>query len=235
MKPTAVITGANRGIGFALTKYLLQRGSHDIFAIVRNSAAAEQLQREVATLSCHCRLEIKSANLESEVEVASLCHEIRTLEHCDLLINNAGIFEAGSLDRNEGDNSRLFAVNFTAAVKFMAAVAEQMKIRRAGNIINIGSSAGRKGLSGIGMYGATKYALVGFSESLMRELIGFDIKVTTINPAFVDTDMTRGFTAMQDKVKIQVEDIVNTVRLILSLSKGAVIPHIDIACCSVMD
>lgn len=41
MKPTAVITGANRGIGFALMKYLLQRGSHDIFAIVRNSAAAE--------------------------------------------------------------------------------------------------------------------------------------------------------------------------------------------------
>lgn len=234
MTQSAIVTGANRGIGFAIVNELLMAETHDVLAIVRDASTANALRERFSSFYSDRKLTIKTADLANHREVKILCTEIRMLKNCSVLINNAGVFSFGTLNIEQLDFTSMLYVNFTTPVLLTEAVVDNMKERQAGNIINIGSSAGRKGLSGVGLYGATKHALTGFSESLMKELISSNIKVTTINPAFVDTDMTRNFVGMQGKLKIHVEDIVNSIRLILSLSEGAVIPHIDIECASVV-
>ena len=101
--------------------------------------------------------------------------------------------------------------------------------QRSGTIINIASDAGKIGYAGWGAYCASKFGLVGLSESLYKEVAPYGIKVTTLCPSWVDTDMAK-ISGLATKEMISPADILNTVRWLLSLSAGAVVKELAIKC-----
>lgn len=109
------------------------------------------------------------------------------------------------------------------------AVAAFMKQQRSGYIINTSSMAGKRALPVYGIYSASKFGLLGYAEALFKELIPYGIKVTTICPSTVATDMTKDF-KISGKLMIQTSDMVSTVRFLLSLGHTAAIQEIMIQC-----
>ena len=97
-----------------------------------------------------------------------------------------------------------------------------MKSQQSGYIFNVASRAGKIGFEQSGLYSSSKFALVGLSESIYRELSKFNIKVTALCPSFVNTEMAINASApMEPKEMIQVEDLSNTIKYLLKLSKNA--------------
>ncbi|MFP1951661.1 SDR family oxidoreductase [Lonsdalea quercina] len=231
MTSSLVITGASRGIGKRLATRFIQQGKYDVIAIVRDREAGQRLQREWESLSPTCRITLLEADLSDSEDVASLCRRLENEPNIDVFINNAGIFHGGTEAIMPLQLAELTAVNFLAPVQLIQAVLPAMKRKRMGYIFNIVSNAARRVLPGIGAYSASKHALLGFSESLMLDLLSHNIKLSNINPAFVDTDMTRDFPGVMAEDKIQTDDVVNCVQFLLSLSPGAIVPNVDLECC----
>ena len=116
----------------------------------------------------------------------------------------------------------LLATNLVGPFKLLQEVVPKLLEQQRGLIINIASRAGKIGFAGWGAYGASKFGLVGLSESLYRELARSGIKVTTLCPGWIDTDMAkRGGSPLRTHDMIQPEDIMKTVRWLMSLSPAA--------------
>lgn len=230
MKKLAVITGASRGIGKAITEDFIKKASFDVMAIVRTTSLSEQLREEWRMLNPACHIVIKTADFDDADSVQTLCHDLGKNKNLAVLINNAGIFMPGTTDIEYQDLLDMTKVNFFAPFLLIQAVSHVMQKNKQGYIINIASNSARRTISGIGAYSASKHALLGISGSLMLELLPYNIKVTNINPGFTNTDMTRNFPYVEDDEKIQPQDIVNCISFLLSLSPGAIIPHIDVEC-----
>ncbi len=110
----------------------------------------------------------------------------------DILVNNAGIIKVGNVvDITEKDWDEVLAVNLKGVFLCSKAVAPCMIERRSGKIINISSTAGRRGLPGKAHYHASKFAVIGFTQCLALELAPFGINVNCVCPGVVDTYMHR--------------------------------------------
>ena len=106
-----------------------------------------------------------------------------------------------------------------------------MKKQGSGHIFNIASRAGKVGFAGKGVYGATKFGLVGLSESLYRELSEAGISVTAICPGWVNTELAQqGGTPLSEEDMIQPEDILKTIQWLLALSPNTRIKDVVIEC-----
>lgn len=233
MKKTVVITGSSRGIGKSITEHFIKKGGAKVICVVRNSAAVEILKREWHEINPSCLIDIKIADFCDANAVDDLCLELNSESQIDVLINNAGVFFEGALNATESQLHQMMNVNFFSALKILKAVASVMdKSNNGGHIFNIVSNAARRAIPGIGAYSASKHALLGFSDSLMFDLLSKKIKLSNINPAFVNTDMTSTFQGVRDDEKIQTSDIVKCIDFLLSLSPGAVLPNVDIECAS---
>jgi NAD(P)-dependent dehydrogenase (short-subunit alcohol dehydrogenase family) len=113
----------------------------------------------------------------------------REIGAIDVLVNNAGYGHEGTLEESPLDDlRRQFDVNVFGAVAMIKAVLPQMRERRAGNIVNITSMAGRVALPGIAYYSGSKFALEGISEALAQEVAQFGIQVTAMAPGSFRTD-----------------------------------------------
>ena len=105
-----------------------------------------------------------------------------------------------------------------------------MKRQKSGRIINIASHSGVVARRFLGGYAASKFGLVGFNESLHKELMPYGIYVTAICPNLVDTEMTKNVTSINKEELIQVEDIVKTVDYLLALSPNVIMKEIVLRC-----
>lgn len=156
---------------------------------------------------------------------------IEKYKYIDLFYNNAGV---GSRDfpgdtPTTKDWLRMLNINTASSYILTHAIAEIMKKQKSGYIINTSSMSGVRTLPRNHIYTATKYAVTGYSEALFKELSHYGVRVTTICPSFVDTDMTEG-ARIANEDKIQPSDIVNGIAYLLSLSQGAIIPRLEILC-----
>jgi short-subunit dehydrogenase len=123
------------------------------------------------------------------------------------------------------------AVNVTASLAFVQAVAPVMKDRHSGHIFNVASRAGKVGFADEGAYSASKFALVGLSESLYKELSASGIKVTSLCPSWVDTDMAQeAGTPLGHKDMIQPADLAKTIHWLLSLSPATCVKEVILEC-----
>jgi NAD(P)-dependent dehydrogenase (short-subunit alcohol dehydrogenase family) len=108
----------------------------------------------------------------------------------DVLVNNAGFALAGPVEILAGpDVQRQFATNVFGLLTMTRTVLPAMRARKSGRIINISSVTGRTTFPGMGVYGATKYAVEALSDALRQEVVGFGIKVIIIEPGFVATNI----------------------------------------------
>jgi short-subunit dehydrogenase len=220
-QPVAIITGASRGIGKTCAIGLAKIGYQTIL-ISRNEKTLNEVASEIANtkiagiLKPHI-LPIDLTDLE-ETEV-SIQKVVEKFGRIDVLVNNAGIFRYGTSSISVKEFEELLATNLTAAFCMIKSVVPFMKKQGQGHIFNIASRAGKYGFADSGGYNASKFGLVGLSESLYRELSEFGISVTAICPGWVNTDMAyEAGTPLPADEMIQPSDIFKTIEWILSLS-----------------
>jgi 3-oxoacyl-[acyl-carrier protein] reductase len=183
-RPTAVVTGASRGIGRAIALRLA--ATHHVVALARTRAELDSLATE-----------IRSAGGSScdtiELNVADPAAVARGLEgvRADVLVNNAGVgFLKPLLDLTPDEWQTMVDVNFNALFHVTRAVLPGMVERGHGHIVMIGSIAGRSAFVGGTCYAATKHAVMAFSESLMLEVRDHGVKVSVVNPGSVATSFS---------------------------------------------
>jgi len=136
----------------------------------------------------------------------------------DVLVNNAGVAKQQAIQDADLTQSRdVLETNFHAIVSLSSRVLPGMIERQSGTVINISSLSGRNASAESGMYCASKYALNGFGECMFEDLRDRGIKVSTIMPGFVVTDLTRDLD-MDTQRMIRPEDIADSIEYILSVS-----------------
>ena len=183
---TAVITGANSGIGRSTALLLASKG-YKVFATMRSLARGEKLR----SLATELKLEIIEVELDVTKDTSvdeGFVEILRQCEQIDILINNAGIGSNASIeDINILGAKEVFEANFWGAIRCTQAVLPSMKKNQSGHIVQISSIAGRVGLPGQPIYSASKWALEGLSENLAHDLSSFGIRVSIIEPGVTRT------------------------------------------------
>ena len=178
---TALITGASSGIGRDLSQALAALGAK-VAIVARRRHLLEGLANEIST-AAHAQPLV----LEADVTKRKQCRDavdraIALFGHLDLLINSAGIMEMGPVESMGAASLKLMMnVNLFGTLHMMQAVIPSMRTAGVGNIVNIASLAGRRGMPPIGGYCASKLALVSLTEALRVELYGSGVKVALHN------------------------------------------------------
>jgi NAD(P)-dependent dehydrogenase (short-subunit alcohol dehydrogenase family) len=185
-----LITGTSTGIGFA-TAIALAKAGHIVFATMRNLERGAAL-RDVLVKQ-RLPITIMQMDVDSQESVDAATSAIRANAGCiDVLVNNAGIAAAGSI---EGLSFEVFKAvmetNYFGALRTIRAWLPHMRKQRSGWIINVSSCAGRIACSPLGPYAASKFALEALSEALAQEVKPFDIRVAIVQPGIVDTAAAR--------------------------------------------
>lgn len=229
-KGVALVTGASRGVGRALAVGFLKDG----YRVVAMARSIEKL-RSLATEAHVDESELFCTTVEMGDEhsivaaVKSIPSDFGPLK---VVVNNAAEGGAGSLEIPFSKFQSMINVNLSGPFRLLQEVVPTLIKNRDAMVINISSRAGKIGFPGWAAYGASKFGLSGMTESLHHELRGQGVKVTTICPGWVNTDMARESGSPVDpRNMIQPEDIMKTVRWLLSLSHGACVPEVAIECC----
>lgn len=196
-KPLIVITGASSGIGAAMAKAFSAAG-HPLLLLARRVDRLEAL--ELPDTLC------KQVDITDREAMAN---SIRDAEaqygEADCLINNAGVMLLGQLDQQEaGEWQQMFDVNVMGLLNGIQAVLPAMKARRGGTIINVSSIAGRKTFPNHAAYCGTKFAVHAMSENLREEVADENVRVITIAPGAVETELLSHTTS--DEIKSGYED-----------------------------
>lgn len=201
---TAIITGAGRGIGRAITLALAGRGA-DIVVNDIDMGPARSVAEEIA--ACGGRAMAVKADVTDEAAVNDMvAAAVVRFGKVDILVNNAGVVQTGPLTGiSPAAWDKVMAVNLKAVFLCCKAVFPLMMDRRGGRIINIASVAGKRGggLLGNSCYAASKGGVIAFTKGVAREGGPYNITANAITPALTDTDMTGGLTPAQRETIIQ--------------------------------
>jgi len=184
----AYITGGARGIGKATATALAKEGVN-VGLIARSESNLKEVASELDTLGVKVAYAVADVSSKEEVEaaVASLAKE---LGDADILINNAGIATFGSvLDMDPEEWKKIIDVNLMGTYYVTRAVLPQLLEKNRGDIINISSTNGLNGAATSSAYSASKFGVIGFTESLAQEVRRNNIRVTALTPSTVATDL----------------------------------------------
>jgi 3-oxoacyl-[acyl-carrier protein] reductase len=198
----AIVTGAARGIGYAIAELLSAAGASvvlqdiDAAAVAQSCAHLEQQGRQVLAVG---------GDVSRPVDVQELVERtIRTWGRIDILVNNAGIGGVGKtlLELTPAEWQRMLDVDLTGVFLCCRAVLPYMIAQQRGSIINLASITGQAGVPGSTHYGAAKAGVIGFTKSLAHEVAPYYINVNVVAPGLIDTDMSRlrGIDHQRDRV-----------------------------------
>jgi 3-oxoacyl-[acyl-carrier protein] reductase len=201
---SAVVTGAGRGIGYAIAHRLLQSGASVSIWDVDPSALRSAGQR----LSEWGRVVAEEVDVTDENAVSRATHStVQRFGKIDLLVNNAGI--GGPIVQTwEYDLSmfrKIMDVNVTGVFLCTKHVVPVMRKQNYGRVVNIASIAGKNGSPNFSAYGASKAAVIGLTKALARELADTEILVNAVCPSVAETDILKQFTP--EKVKFLLEQV----------------------------
>ncbi|MGZ5391866.1 MAG: SDR family NAD(P)-dependent oxidoreductase [Mycobacterium sp.] len=181
--PTALVTGASRGIGKGIVEHLAARG-WDVIAGVRSQQDADAVTKLAPQRVSSVILDVTSAD-----DIAAL--EGSLPDRLDAIVNNAGIAVGGAMETLSSDEWRKqLEINVIGALAVTRAVLPRLRKSR-GRIVFISSVNGRLSMPLVGAYAASKFALEAAADALRMELNPWKIRVVVIEPAQTDTDMWR--------------------------------------------
>ena len=232
--PIAIITGASRGIGKSIAIGLAEDGYKTVL-ISRSEEKLKEVKEEIDSINENNQTlspDIYTIDVNNYEKVKQVIQDIyKTYNRIDVLVNNAGVWAEGSLDANVEELQKVLNTNLVAPYAILQEVVPVMKEQESGYIFNIASRAGKYGFPDAGTYVSSKFGLVGLSESLYRELADYNIKVTSISPSWVNTDMAQlaGGNIPTEEM-IQPEDITDTIKYLLKLSPASYIKDVSIEC-----
>ncbi|KAA0258489.1 SDR family NAD(P)-dependent oxidoreductase [Deferribacter autotrophicus] len=202
---TVLITGASKGIGYHLAKKMADQKLVDKMVLVARSMSTKDDLKKYFEDRGVDYLFI-DADLSKREDVDRLYDSVKKKGwKIDVLVNNAGrgIFNFIKDESFETINE-IISLNVTGLIYLTSLFIEDL-IDNKGTIVNIASVAGRKGFAGLSVYCATKWAVVGFSESLRDELCSKNVRVITVEPGLVDTDWGENLPESFEKYKKSVD------------------------------
>jgi len=225
----AFITGAGKGIGKAVAIALAKEGVN-VILVSRTQSDVDQLAEETTKLG------VKSLALSADVsDINSINSAVEKalaeFKSIDILINSAGIASFGKFLELEPEAwERIIQVNLMGTYYTTRAIIPNMIERQTGDIINISSTAGLNGNALTSAYSASKFAVLGLTDSLMQEMRKHNIRVTALTPSTVATDMAKDLNLTDgnpDKV-MQSEDMAELIISQLKLNRRVFVKNSSI-------
>jgi len=184
----AIITGAGRGIGRATAIAFAQEGIN-VGLIGKTAENLEKVAKELSEYGVEVTMATADVS-DNESVIAAVEHIKSELGPIDILINNAGIGKFGKfLELSPEEFKNIIDVNLMGVYYVTRAVLPEMIERESGDIINISSTAGQKGAPVTSAYSASKFGVLGLTESLMLEVRKHNIRVSALTPSTVATDL----------------------------------------------
>ena len=218
----ALVTGASRGIGLAVSDALRAAGAH----VVR---LARSLHDGSSDRQTDFRCDVSDAAQVDRV-VGKVLSELRAP---DIVVNNAGVFFIKSLEETTvADFAQAVSVNLVGPFLVARALVPHLVKRGSGHLVTVGSIADHVGFTGSAAYGATKFGVRGMHESIVAELAGTGVRTTLVSPGPVDTDIwdpidpdsKAGFTKRKDMLRA--EDVAEAVLFAVTRPPRAAITEI---------
>jgi short-subunit dehydrogenase len=195
------VTGASRGLGRALVEAFVGTGASEVLAGARKREDLEALRSERVT---PVRLDVTS-----DADVAALA----TLGAVDILINNAGVAGFGNpLTMDFAAIQEEIAVNYFGVLRVTRAIAPGMIAKHAGLIVNVATAFAKINLPLVGTYCATKAALLSLGQALRAYLAEHGVRVITVMPTTIDTDMSKGADVPKMAKEFVAAEILATIR-----------------------
>jgi 3-oxoacyl-[acyl-carrier protein] reductase len=220
--PTALVTGASRGIGRAIAARLARDG-YEITAAARDRGELETLCAEIAGAGGRCRPLVLDVADAQAVAAALAGAEL------DVLVNNAGIgIMKPFVELTAADWQRMLDVNVNALYHVTHAVLPAMIARGAGHICTIGSISGRSAYVGGSCYAATKAFVTAWAESLMLEVRDHGVKVSVVMPGSVATHFADHVPSDEDAWKLTAQDVAETVAHVIATPPQVLVHRVEI-------
>jgi 3-oxoacyl-[acyl-carrier protein] reductase len=222
----ALITGASRGIGFAIARCLGQMGAR-VSICGRDQGKLDQSAASLRTQG------IETLAVQADVsrgdQVSSLVQKAqKELGPIDILVNNAGIGRFGPFHEfEEADWNAVLDTNLKSVFLVSRAVVPEMIRRQTGHIINISSLAGKNTFANGAIYCASKWGLMGLTGSMAEDLRGHGIRVSAICPGSVATDFS-GQGGKDPSKALQPDDVAHAVAALVTQTKGSFISEVHI-------
>ena len=213
--PTALITGATRGIGKAIAIKLSKEGYDIAINYRKENEELNNLKKEIEENNVKCEF-VKGDVSNYEDAERFVKETVQKLGSIDVLVNNAGITK---------DFEQVIDTNLVGTFNVTKNAINYMMKARKGNIVNMSSVVGISGNSGQTNYSASKAGIIGFTKSLAKEVASRNIRVNAVAPGFIKTDMTD---SLKDDIKDEIskniplkrmgtaEDVANVVRFLVS-------------------
>ena len=231
----AFVTGASAGFGEAITRRLVQDG-HQVIAVGRRRERLEQLANALGSAVLPFALDVTDS-----AGVAALPGSLpEGWRDVDILVNNAGLALGlnPAWQANLSDWSTMVATNVTGLLEVTRALLPGMVERNRGYVINLGSTAGSYPYPGGHVYGASKAFVTQFTLNLKADLVGTNVRVTSLEPGLVGGtefssvrfggDAGRAASVYQGTVPLRPEDIANTVGWLVSLPEHMNVNRIEL-------
>jgi 3-oxoacyl-[acyl-carrier protein] reductase len=211
----AVVTGAGRGIGKAVALALAMSGCKLVLS-ARTLAQLDEVRREIEQHG-GVAVAVPGDLTRDEVLDTLAAESRRAFGSVDILINNAGWGKRAPVIKiNAGELDQTLRLNLRAPILLAKLLLPDMIAKNEGAVINIGSVSGKTGEANGAAYSATKFGLIGFTQSLYEEVRERGIKVAVILPGFVDTPLIPPNRQLDRSKMIQANDIAQTVIFVLT-------------------
>ncbi|HJS56042.1 MAG TPA: SDR family oxidoreductase [Chitinophagaceae bacterium] len=222
-----LITGASRGIGKAVAEIFAANG-YSLFLSSRSELALYKAMEELATKYPAVSVKAKAFDLTDKQQAKELGDWCSKFAVPDIVINNAGLFEPGSVyNEPEGTLESQLAINLHSAYHLIRALLPKMMARKSGHIFNLCSIASLHAYKNGGAYSISKFAMYGFSKNLREEMKPYNIKVTSVHPGATLTDSWENFDNSSKRI-MEAEDIAKMIFACTQLSFAACVEDIVI-------
>lgn len=222
----AIVTGGGRGLGKSVALALAAQGVQ-VGITGRNEGNLQATIKELKQSGVEAAYAVCDVTNSENVE-RSIQELVESLGGVDILINNAGIGQFGKvMETSPDDFKQVFDTNFFGVYHTARAVYPYLKESGKGDIVNVASTAGLKGGAGMSAYAASKAAVISLSQSMMAEWRKDDIRVITLTPSTIATDMSieGGLTDGNPENVLQPEDFAEWVIDILKMNRRALIAN----------
>lgn len=220
----AIITGGSRGLGKATAIAFAKEGI-DVAITGRNEEKLKETTSELKALGVKATYEVFDIGNYEAVKIG-IKNIIATLGSVDILVNNAGIADFGTLNEMEVKTwENIIQTNVLGMYYVTKEVLPYLIEKNEGDIINISSTAGLNGNANTSAYSASKFAVIGMSQSLMKEVRKNNIRVCTLTPSTIATDMALdlGITDGNVEKVLQPEDFAELIVANLTLPRRAML------------
>ena len=225
----AIITGGSRGLGKAIAIALAKEGI-DVGITGRNEETLQETVHELKNLGVKAIYSVFDVGNYEEVK-KGISHMMAKLGSVDILVNNAGIASFGSFnDMEVAVWTHIIQTNVMGMYYVTKEVLPHMLKLDEGDIINISSTAGLSGNANISAYSASKFAVIGMSESLMKEVRKDNIRVSTYTPSTFESDMSidAGIASKGSTENVlQTEDLAELIVASLKLPRRALVKSVS--------